>query len=131
MYLSVGGGNTTALPPVPKVHQSPPLERATANGIIPGYRAIQGQYGVYRYEVPGGIALSFPNACGYRSCPYSTPIIQIEYRRGAAAQARQVLALTQQWAKRTFKPPQVLLPGETRFHPQGVGYRLNFFETTK
>jgi len=131
VYLAVGGGGSgAALPPVPKAHQSPPLERATAEGIIPGYRAVRGQWGVYRYEVPGGIALTFPNACGYRSCPGSTPVIQIEYRHSAAAQARRVLALTQQWAKHTFKPPQVLLPGETSFHPEGVGYRLKFFEIT-
>ncbi len=110
----VTGEGTTA-PQIPKAKRSPPLEEAKAEGIIFGYRVVPGLWGTYGYEVlRGEVSLKFPNACGDRSCPYSTPVIQIEYQRAAGSEAREILRLTRAWAKRTFK-----------------SFSLNFFEVTE
>jgi hypothetical protein len=124
--FAVGAGTAVYLatdeskrdPPVHKAKQSPLLEEAKADGVISGYRIVPGMYGTYGYETSGPeVRLTFPNACGYRSCPQSTPVIQIEYQHAAASEARRILKLTRAWAKRTF-------------HHEGLGFKLKFFEVT-
>jgi hypothetical protein len=128
MYLVAGGGGPSASS-IPKAKQSPPLEEAKADGIISGYRVVPGLYGTSRYVVIGGdIEVMFPGACGNRSCPGSTPVIQILYRHAAQEQARQILELTRMWATRTFKPPLVNGPPDYRWHREGPGFILKFFE---
>lgn len=124
VYLAVRGVST---PSIPKAKQSPVLEEAKAEGIISGYRVVPGPYGTWGYEVNGGeISLKFPNACGYRSCPDNPPVIRIDYRHTAAAQARAILKITRRWAQRTYAPPTVSGPPDYRWHRQGVGYRIIF-----
>ena len=101
VVLAVGAGLGTyfalGVPPepqVPKMHKNALLEAATSKGIIGGYRAIRHQWGVYSYEsIDSDITLEYPNACGDRSCPQSTPILWVEYGADAQSQARRLLRI--------------------------------------
>ena len=96
-YFAFGG---PAEPQVPKTHTNALLDAATSQGIIGGYRAIRHRWGVYSYEsIDSDIAVEYPNACGDRSCPQSTPILWVEYGRDARSQAQRLLRIARaHWA---------------------------------